>query len=201
MSTQQIELITALPKEEARQQFERLSKELDLKHTFTFDEVYDLLMERRIERKKLAEFRTGIVKFEEKFKNLSGVMTGDCFPLIHKFADGMYIRQLTVPANTITVTKIHAQTHPFFILKGTVSILTEHGVQKITAPYSGITKAGTKRIIWHHDEVIFTTVHKTEHTDISKIEDEVIAKDFNDLEDKIENTRISEFIRIMSGRN
>jgi len=103
-----------------------------------------------------------------------------------------------VPGNVLTVTKIHAQTHPFFLLKGTISVLTEEGVKRFTAPYSGITKAGTKRIIWHHDEVVLTTVHRTEHTDLTKIEDDVIAKDFNDLQEKIDSGKITEFMKLMS---
>ena len=62
--------------------------------------------------------------------------------------------------------------------KGTVSILTEEGIKTHTAPYSGITKAGTKRVIWHHDEVVITTVQRTNERDLEKIEADVMAKDF-----------------------
>ena len=61
-----------------------------------------------------------------------------------------------------------------------MSILTELGIEHIKAPYNGITKAGTKRIIYTHTDCVFITVHATQQTDINKIEEEVIAKDFND---------------------
>ena len=44
-------------------------------------------------------------------------------------------------------TKIHKKEHPFFLMKGKMSILTENGVKHIQAPHHGITKPGTKRII------------------------------------------------------
>ena len=61
-----------------------------------------------------------------------------------------------------------------------MSILTEDGVKHIKAPHQGITKPGTKRIIYAHTDCVFITVHATEETDVSKIEEQVIAKDFND---------------------
>lgn len=187
-----------ITKEEARKQFDHYTKELGLIHTFDFDEVYDLLMERRLAKERQESFRNKIVEFEEKVKQIPGALGPDPFPLEHSFADGLYIRKLTVPAKTLTVTKIHAVNHAFFLQKGTISVLTEEGIKKYTAPFQGITKAGTKRIIYHHDEVIFTTVHSTKETDINKIEVEVIADDFDDLRGKIESEKISHFIELMT---
>lgn len=186
-----------ISKEEAKAQFDYWTKKLKLVHTFSFDEVYDFLMERRLQQQRKDDFRTKIVAFEEKLKALPGSFGPDPFPLTHTFADGMYIRQITVPAKTLTVTKIHAQTHPFFLLKGKIAILTERGVERLEAPYSGITKAGTKRIIWHYDEVVLTTVHSTKETDLSKIEAEVIAPNFEALDDQLEAARMSEFLALV----
>ena len=148
-----------ITKEQAREQFDKHTRELGLIHTFDFDEVYDLLMERRLAKERQEKFRDQIVKFEDKVRSIPGALGADPFPLEHAFADGLYIRKVTVPAKTLTVTKIHAVNHAFFLQQGTISVLTEEGVKKFVAPYQGITKAGTKRIIYHHDEVIFTTVH------------------------------------------
>jgi hypothetical protein len=182
-------------REEARAQFDHWTRALGLKHTFSFDEMYSIGLELR--RRK--DYRAKVTDFEDRIRQIDGALVGNCFPLVHKFADGLYIRQITVPAQTLTVTKIHAQTHPFFILRGTVSILTEAGVARHTAPYSGITQAGTKRVIWHHDEVVLTTVHRTDNTDIAKIEAEVTAADFNALPDSLDQARILEFVNSIQG--
>jgi len=179
---------------DAKKQFDEYTQKLGLKHTFTFDEMYDCALELR--RRK--EFRTKIVNFENIVKSMPGSLGEDPFPLVHSFVNGLYIRQVTVPARTLTVTKIHAVEHAFFLLKGTISVLTENGVVRYTAPYQGVTKPGTKRIIWHHDEVIFTTVHATNKTDVQSVEEEVIAKDFSELGNEVDSTRVSEFIEMMS---
>ena len=186
-----------ITKEQAREQFDKHTKELNLVHTFDFDEVYDLLMERRLAKERQSSFRDNVIKFESHVKTIPGALGADPFPLEHSFADGLYIRKLTVPAKTLTVTKIHAVNHAFFLQQGTISVLTEEGVKKYTAPYQGITKAGTKRIIYHHDEVIFTTVHSTKETDIDKIEVEVIAQDFEGLENRLEAESIIDFIEVI----
>ena len=190
-----------ITKEQAREQFDKHTKELGLVHTFDFDEVYDLLMERRLAKERQSSFRDKVVKFESHVKTIPGALGADPFPLEHSFADGLYIRKLTVPAKTLTVTKIHAVNHAFFLQQGTISVLTEEGVKKYTAPYQGITKAGTKRIIYHHDEVVFTTVHATKEIDIEKIELEVIAEDFDWLDNKLEAERFIDFIEILKEEN
>ena len=178
--------VTKIPtdaqKEEARQQFDRHTKELGLKHTFTFDEMWEFLVDRR----RKAQFRTDIITFEEKVKEMPENLGEDPFPLEHTFLDGLYVRQVTVPPNTLTVTKIHKQENVFFLLKGTISIVTDKGIEQISAPYTGITKAGTKRVILHHDEVVFTTVHATDKKDVEAVEEQIFADDFsgvNALED------------------
>jgi hypothetical protein len=62
-----------------------------------------------------------------------------------------------------------------------MSILTEEGIQHIRAPYQGITKPGTKRAIYTHEECVFITVHATDSTSIEDIEDEVVCTKYEDL--------------------
>ena len=106
---------------------------------------------------------------------------GPC-PLKHSFGDGIYVREIFNPKGAWIVTKIHKVAHPFFLLKGEMSIVTEDGVKRIKAPYHGITPAGTKRLIFVHKDVVFVTVHATNETDLDKIEEELIAKDFQEID-------------------
>ena len=91
----------------------------------------------------------------------------------HSFADGCYIREVFNPKGELLVTKIHKVKHPFFLLRGDMTIFTEDGIKRIKAPHYGITHPGTKRIIYCNEDCVFVTVHATEETDISKIEKEV----------------------------
>ena len=145
------------------------------------------------------EIRKEILHLEDVMRKRPDVLIGDNpqFPLKHTFAPGVYVREIFIPKGSLIVGKIHKHSHPNFLMSGEVSVLTEEGVKKYTAPFQGITKAGTKRIIYHHDEVIFTTVHSTKETDIDKIEVEVIAQDFEGLEDKLEAENIIDFIEVI----
>jgi len=125
--------------------------------------------------------RSKILEFEERLGQVDGIMRGDCFPLKHTFVDGAYVREITMPKGAILTSKIHKVCHPYFILKGEVSVLTENGVERIKAPHSGVTPAGTKRILYIHEETVWTTVHVTKEKDLDKIEEEVIANSFEEV--------------------
>jgi len=130
-----------------------------------------------------------MLKLESALGRVPGAKFGDeAFPLRHTFADGLYIREMTGLKGMVVVTKLHKTTHPFFVLKGDVSILTEKGVERIKAPCSGITQAGTKRIGYFHEDTVWITVHATEETDLEKIEEEVIAKTYDELPEEVKKT-------------
>ena len=122
-------------------------------------------------------------------------MVGDCFPLKHTFVDGAYVREITMPKGALLTSKIHKVCHPYFVLKGDVSVLTEKGVQRIKAPYSGITPAGTKRILYIHEETVWTTIHVTKEKDLKKIEEEVIANSFDEIPDESKKIELLNFIK------
>jgi len=167
-------------REEAKQHFVEMTNLLDLKHTFDFDEAYDVGLELR--RRK--EFREKISDLEQAIidaGNTTGEVMHKANPVKHTFAGGCYIREIYNPAHELIVTKIHKKEHPFFLMKGEMSILTEEGIQNIKAPYQGVTKPGTKRAIYTHEECIFITVHATENTTIEDVEDEVVCTKYEDL--------------------
>ena len=133
------------------------------------------------------EFRLGIIDFEEKLKKVPGALVGhemdeEMCPLKHTFVDGAYVREIFMPKGTLLTSKIHKVTHPYFIMKGDVSVATEEGIIRIKAPFQGVTKAGTKRLLFIHEDTVWITVHVTEETDLDKIEEEIIAKNFEELD-------------------
>jgi len=130
--------------------------------------------------------RKKILDVESKMAAIPGALfEDDCAPLKHTFVDGAYVREITMPKGMLLTSKIHKICHPYFVLRGDVSVLTEKGVQRIKAPFSGVTQPGTKRILYMHEETVWATVHVTKETDLKKIEDEIIAKTFDDLPDSV----------------
>lgn len=91
-------------------------------------------------------------------------------PLRHYFSEGVYAREITIPAGTLLTGKIHLRENMNFLMKGDISVLTERGVERLTAPMTIVSPPGTKRIAYTHTEVVWTTVLGTNETDPEKIE-------------------------------
>lgn len=130
--------------------------------------------------------RKRIVDFEKRFAahplSVKGEKLDKLCPLKHKFVDGAYIREIFMPKNTLITSAIHKICHPYFVMKGDCSVLTDEGVVRIKAPYSGITKPWTKRVLFMHEDTTWITVHITKHKDLKQIEEEIIAKNFDEME-------------------
>lgn len=131
---------------------------------------------------KIKEFEAAITKHCEENNNqdLNSQITGQTEGAVtHNFADGQYIRKIVMPKGLLVTTKIHAKNHPFFIMKGEASIYSNNGVERIKAPFHGITEAGTKRVLYIHEECTFITVHRTDSLNIDDILNEVTVDDFS----------------------
>ena len=50
------------------------------------------------------------------------------------------------------------------------------GWKRYAAPYTGITKPYTRRILYIHEDTIWTTFHVTEETDLAKLEELLILR-------------------------
>lgn len=95
-------------------------------------------------------------------------------PLRHIFTPGLYTRECFIPQGTVATTRIHLREHPFVVLKGTASVWSsEHGWHKVTGPFLGVTNAGTRRLIYAHDDVVWLTFHVSEKTDPDDIAREI----------------------------
>jgi len=130
--------------------------------------------------------REDILSMEEFLKNTEGAMIGDnnTCPLTHTFADGMYVREIFIPAGLFVVGKIHKHSHPNFLLKGTVMVVTEFGSERLIGPVSIISKAGTKRALYAITDLTWVTVHlnPTNTQDLAELEEEIIAPSYEAYE-------------------
>lgn len=104
----------------------------------------------------------------------------DC-PVKHYFAPGLYVREMFIPAGTAIVGKIHKHAHFNDISMGRIRVSTEFGFDIFEAPYRFVSIEGTKRAVYAETDVIWTTYHPTTETDLEKIEDQVIAKTYDDF--------------------
>jgi hypothetical protein len=100
----------------------------------------------------------------------------------HHFAPHVYGREIRMPAGHVVVGKIHKHSHLNILSQGKVLVATEEGTEELVAPCTFTSLAGIKRAVLILEDTIWTTIHVTEETDLVKIEDEVIAKDYEALD-------------------
>ena len=134
--------------------------------------------------KKSDETRAAIMDCESSMRTflMEHSLTEPDLPLAHTFAPGAYARTIYIPRDTLVVGKIHKHAHLNMLMAGTVSVATEEGPVVMEAPKVLVSKAGTKRVVYAQTDVIWTTVHLTEETDIEKIEDAIIAKTYEEFD-------------------
>lgn len=80
-------------------------------------------------------------------------------PLTHIFTDGLYIRKAFAPAGAMFTTVHHNTEHPFVLLSGTTEVISNDGASSITGPFMGITKKGTRRVVYAVTDAVYMTVH------------------------------------------
>ena len=100
----------------------------------------------------------------------------------HYFAPGLYAREFRMLENEVVVGKIHRHAHLTMLVYGTATVASEFGNETITGPHVFVSKVGVKRVVWSHTECLFMTFHPTDETDLKKIEDEVIAESYEQVD-------------------
>lgn len=148
---------------------------------------------------KPLEIRGAILNLEARLKNEPGSFIGDSevCPLKHTFAPGVYVREIFIPKGTLIVGKLHKHAHPNFLMSGDVSVLTEEGPKRLRGPMSMISPAGTKRVVYAHEDTVWITIHVTKKTSLREIEKHVIAKNYSELPGETED-KILEFYNNVS---
>lgn len=113
-------------------------------------------------------------------------------PVRHYFSQGVYAREITIPAGTMLTGHIHKFTQLNILSAGEISVLTDDGVKRVKAPFTVVSPPGTKRIAFAHTECVWTTIHGTDETDLDKIEAHFISQTEQEYEAFIEMTKTKE---------
>jgi len=129
-----------------------------------------------------SEIRAKIATLEASLKSFPDDIRldpEDC-PLVHYFPPGVYCREIHIAAGSVITGKIHRFAHFNFISKGRVTVLTKDGLETLEAPHSMVSSAGTKRALYAHTDVIWTTIHPNpdDIRDVDELEKIIIAPDY-----------------------
>lgn len=104
-------------------------------------------------------------------------------PLVHRFTDGLYTREIFMPAGSLITSKIHKTQHQYFIMTGAVSVWIDEGEEQyLQAPYVGITEPGTRRVLYVWEDCTWITSHPNpDNENLEEIEARIIEKHDNPL--------------------
>jgi hypothetical protein len=86
---------------------------------------------------------------------------------------GVYIREMHL-APGLWVGKRHAQQHFSIITCGRAHVTTELGTHLVDGPMQFMSNAGTKRALWVHEPMVWTTVHRTDAATLEEAEAELM---------------------------
>jgi hypothetical protein len=103
-------------------------------------------------------------------------------PLEHYFAEGLYARRLTIPKHCVLTGAIHKFEHINIVLRGDISVVTDDGVKRIRAPHVLVSKPGTKRAGFAHEETEWLTVHACKAKTEAEAEALLVTNSFEDYE-------------------
>ena len=99
----------------------------------------------------------------------------DC-PLTHRFAPGVYLREIFMPAGTFVIGHEHKTEHFNVVIQGCALVTIDGEVQEIVAPRTFVSGAGVRKVLYIQEDMIWQTIHPTRETDLLKLEDELITK-------------------------
>ena len=97
-------------------------------------------------------------------------------PVIHRFGPGIYMREVSIPADTFAVGHYQNFEHLNVMLKGRVSVMSDNGsVIELQAPLIFVGKPGRK-IGYVHETMVWLNIYQTDETDVDKLESYFITK-------------------------
>ena len=116
------------------------------------------------------------------------VAKGGLDPVNH-FTDGMYARELFMPAGVYLTSKVHKTNHFTFVMYGKAAVIDERtGPTIIEGPCMIKTPAGTKRALQILTDSLWITVHATDDTDLDVLDKTMYSTTYLDLiEHKVDN--------------
>ena len=147
-----------------------------------------------ITRRKIIDIEKTLISIadnENIIANGGDIVYHEKFKYKHTFADGIYVRQMTIEKGEIILGAIHKHLHIWILLSGHITVLTEDSLEEYIAPCTVLSTPGVKRVIYGNEESIFTNVHKnpTNTKDIKELEKQIVALNYKEYEEYINQNK------------
>lgn len=124
-----------------------------------------------------AEVRDKIERFEQACLAQPQVQ----LDVKHYFANGLYVRELFIPAGTTGTGAVHLHEHVSMIVSGDITVMSEHGTQRIKGPMIRVMKPGTKHVAVTHEDTVWITMHATDAKTVEEAEASLVVSNYDGL--------------------
>lgn len=112
---------------------------------------------------------------DEVVQKMLTMPQGDA-PIIHRFAPGLYIREVHLRAGSFVIGHEHKTSHFNVMLSGHLVMVNEDGtLSNFIAPQSYVAPPGRK-IVYIVEDTVWQNIYASDETDIDKLEDQFLIK-------------------------
>ena len=92
-------------------------------------------------------------------------------PVTHRFINGMYAREIIIPADTLLTGRVHKNPYVDIMLSGDIEVATPDGIRRLQGTHILEGLPGRKRAGYAYQDTRWITVHRTNETDPDKMID------------------------------
>lgn len=112
-------------------------------------------------------------------------------PIKHKFADQVYLREMTIKKGMVVVGALHNHLHIFFLLKGHLTLSDKNSVEDYEAPCYVISKPGIQRAVYANEDSIVVNIHKNPDNieDVDELEKKLVSLNIKEYEEYVKNNK------------
>ena len=97
-------------------------------------------------------------------------------PIVHRFAPGVYVREIFMPKGTFVIGHRHNTEHFNIVLSGKANVIVGGGVLPLEAGAVFVSPAGVRKILYILEDMRWLTVHPTDETNVQTLEAQLITK-------------------------
>lgn len=97
-------------------------------------------------------------------------------PLDHQFAPGIYVRTILMKKGLYVIGHEHKTRHFNIVSQGRAKVMMEGVVSIVEAPAIFISEPGVRKMLLIEEDMVWSTVHATDETDLAKLEENLIVK-------------------------
>ena len=92
-------------------------------------------------------------------------------PVTHRFAPGVYLREIFMEADSIVIGRVHKTRHFNVLLTGACLIVHADGSrEELRAPMTFVSEAGVQKVLYILEDMQWQTIHPTDETDMEKLD-------------------------------